>query len=223
VSGADASPSRVDHLVVAARTLDEGAAWCRTTLGVEPLPGGRHALMGTHNRLVPIASERFRRTYLEIIAVDPAAPPPGRARWFGLDTIDLDSGPRLIALVARTADLSGRLAALRAAGIDGDRALEASRDTPAGPLRWRIAVRDDGALACDGAMPVLIEWGERHPADAMPPCGVRLASLVLRGLPTAAAKALALADVGLDAQAGPPIEAHLDTPAGLIGLSSRAA
>jgi hypothetical protein len=65
----------LDHLVVAARTLDEGAAWCADTLGVAPEAGGRHALMGTHNRVLSIAGPGWPRGYLEIIAIDPEAPP----------------------------------------------------------------------------------------------------------------------------------------------------
>jgi hypothetical protein len=38
VSGTHAG--QLDHLVVAARTLDEGVAWCEATLGVTPGPGG---------------------------------------------------------------------------------------------------------------------------------------------------------------------------------------
>ena len=49
----------VDHLVVAAATLDEGVAWCERTLGVTPAPGGKHALFGTHNRLLAIGSAAF--------------------------------------------------------------------------------------------------------------------------------------------------------------------
>ena len=75
----------VDHLVVAAASLDQGVAWCEATLGITPGPGGKHPLMGTHNRLLKIATEPSRDAYLEIIAIDPAAPPPGRVRWFGLD------------------------------------------------------------------------------------------------------------------------------------------
>ena len=125
---------QLDHLVVAARTLDEGVAWCRDTLGVEPGPGGKHALMGTHNRVFSIASPAFPHAYFEIIAIDTDAPPPGRARWFGLDTLDLRAGPRLIHWVARTSALEPTLAALRAAGHDAGRVLEASRDTPQGLL-----------------------------------------------------------------------------------------
>jgi len=154
----------VDHLVVAAATLEEGVRWCEATLGVTPGPGGRHDLMGTHNRLFSVAGEGFANAYFEIIAIDPEAAPPGRARWFGLDRLDLSAGPRLVHWVARTRSLDAQLAALRELGVDGGRALAAHRDTPAGRLNWRIAVRDDGAPPEGGAVPALIEWGERFPA-----------------------------------------------------------
>jgi hypothetical protein len=206
-----------DHLVVAARTLDEGVQWCEATLGITPGPGGKHPLMSTHNRLFSIGSEAFPQSFFEIIAIDPDAPPPGRARWFGLDDVDLSNGPRLIAFVARTDSLDAALAALADTGIDGGRALAASRDTPSGPLRWRIAVRDDGTVLCGGAMPTLIEWGkQRHPAASMPPSGVVLRSLVLRGVPRSAfdIPQLIFADT-----TGPALEAQLDTPRGVITLS----
>jgi hypothetical protein len=51
--------TQVDHVVVAARSLQEGVAWCEQTLGVSPGPGGEHPLFGTHNRLLRIASVNF--------------------------------------------------------------------------------------------------------------------------------------------------------------------
>jgi hypothetical protein len=46
------SQCAIDHLVVAAATLDAGAEYVRATLGVEPEVGGTHERMGTHNRLL---------------------------------------------------------------------------------------------------------------------------------------------------------------------------
>jgi hypothetical protein len=206
-----------DHLVVAARTLGEGVQWCEATLGVTPGPGGKHPLMSTHNRLFSIASDAYPNAFFEIIAIDPDAPPPGRARWFGLDSVDLSSEPRLLTFVARTGALDATLAALRNNGIDGGRALAVSRDTPSGLLRWRIAVRNDGAVLCDGAMPTLLEWGERHPAASMPPSGVVLRSLVLRGV---SRSALDIAQLSFSDTPGPALEAHLDTPRGVVTLST---
>jgi hypothetical protein len=209
--------AQVDHLVVAARTLAEGVQWCEATLGITPGPGGKHLLMSTHNRLFSITSDAFPKAYFEIVAIDPDAPPPGRARWFGLDTLELSSGPRLITFVARTVALDATLAASREAGFDGGRVLAASRETPAGLLRWRIAVRDDGAVLCGGAMPTLIEWGEHHPVSSLPASGVSLRSLVLRGVPKSA---LNIAQVSVDNAPGPALEAQLQTPRGLITLTS---
>jgi Glyoxalase-like domain len=207
-----------DHLVVAARTLEEGEQWCEATLGITPGPGGKHLLMSTHNRLFSVASDAFANAYFEIIAIDAETSPPGRARWFGLDGLDLSSGPRLVTFVARTNALDATLAALRDTGFDAGRALAMSRNTPSGVLRWRIAVRDDGAVLCGGAMPTLIERGkQRHPAASMPPSGVVLRSLVLRGVPRSA---LDMAQTTFDDTPGPALEAQLDTPRGVITLST---
>lgn len=210
----------VDHLVVAAATLDEGARWCQATLGIAPGPGGQHPLMGTHNRLFSVASAAFPRVYFEIIAIDPAAPAPARARWFGLDTLRLDDGPRLVHFVARTAALDAACEALRGAGLETGPAIAASRDTPQGRLAWRIAVRDDGALLAAGALPTLIEWGPRHPTETMPDSGVTLQGLALRGWPAPAAGLLNLLGVEFAAGAGPALTATLATPRGTIELTS---
>lgn len=210
----------VDHLVVAAPTLAEGVRWCEATLGIVPGPGGQHPLMGTHNRLFSIASAAFPRAYFEIIAIDPAAAPPARARWFGLDTLRLDGGPRLLHFVARTASLDAQCDALRAVGLEVGPAIAASRETPQGRLAWRIAVRDDGDLLAAGALPTLIEWGARHPTAAMPDSGIALRAVSLRGLPDQAAKVLKLRGVEVAAGAGPALIATLDTPRGTIHLTS---
>jgi hypothetical protein len=190
----------LDHLIVAAPSVEAGVRWCEATLGVTPGPGGAHPLMGTHNRLFSISSERFADVFFEVIAIDPVAPAPGR--------------PRLIHWVARCDDIDGEISSLRAAGLEAGRAIVATR----GDLRWRIAVRDDGRLLAQGACPTLIEWGAaRHPAASMAASGVRLEALALRGLPPA----LALPH-GVDrlSDAGPALEATLTTPLGVITLSS---
>jgi len=164
----------LDHLVVGAATLEEGVAWCERVLGVTPGPGGKHALMGTHNRLLNISSPSHPRAYLEVIAIDPEAPPPVRARWFDLDQPALRerlaAGPGLIHWVSRVPNLDAALANWRGEGVDAGEAVEASR----GNLRWRIALREDGRRLRREALPVLIEWGEVHPTDAMPESGVQL-------------------------------------------------
>jgi hypothetical protein len=219
--------SRIDHLVVAAATMAEGVAWCREALGVEPGPGGEHPLMGTHNRLLRIASPRHPRAYLEIIAVNPAAPNPGRVRWFDLDRQPmrqaLAKGPRLVHFVASTNDGAGAVAALSGLGIERGPLIAAERSTPAGTLRWKISVRPDGQRLFDGALPTLIEWGDTHPCDSMPDCGIVLQTL-RTSHPHAAQLRAAFAAIGLadvDVLAGPPsLVATLAMPKGELVLES---
>ena len=131
--------NRLDHLVVAAASLEQGVAWCEATLGVTPGPGGVHATMGTHNRLLRIATEAFPDAYLEIIAIDPAAPPPGRPRWFGLDEPALRERvaqhPRLVTAVVRTPLVEMHRWGLMNVGLHPGEPIAFERASPAGP-RW---------------------------------------------------------------------------------------
>jgi hypothetical protein len=206
-------------------------AWCEATLGIVPGPGGRHALMGTHNHIFAIGSRAFPRVYFEIIAIDPEAPwgpttpKQRRTRWFDLDDAvlqaELAHGPRLVHWVARTAALDAAVAALTGQGVDSGRVLEAWRAAPAGELRWRFAVRDDGSRLFGGALPMLIEWGVAHPTDVLPASGVTLAALTL-GCADAIGLRHALGALGLAATVtdGPALRATLDTPRGRVTVSS---
>ena len=215
--------AQVDHLVVAAASLEQGAAWCEQLLGVSPIAGGRHASMGTHNRLLAIGSAAFPMAYLEIIAHDPGAPPPTRPRWFGLDDAALlarlRERPRLLHIVARSTRLDATLAALREQGLDAGQAVAAERASPQGLYRWRIAGRADGQLLCGGALPTLIEWQGMHPSEHLPPSGVALHSLHLSGLADPVVAALGLHGVRCTAQ-GVALRATFDTPRGRAQLSS---
>ncbi|MBA2965436.1 MULTISPECIES: VOC family protein [Ramlibacter] len=223
-------PARLDHLVIAADTLAQGAAWCERTLGVVPGPGGQHPLMGTHNQLLRIATVNYPRAYCEVIAVDPQARPPGRRRWFDLDDAALrqdlrQRGPRLVHWVAQVPDVQAAVAALARLGIDRGTPTAASRMTPRGLLEWRITVRDDGARLFDGCLPTLIEWGDTHPASALPDSGVTLHGLAVRH-PQAAELREALDAIGLDqvgVEGGPAsVCATLHGPRGPVRLQSGA-
>lgn len=164
----------LDHLVVASRTLEEGAAWLEARLGVAPVAGGKHAAMGTHNRLLSLGPD----AYLEIIAIDSDAPPPSRPRWFSLDEPAmrgrLARAPGLAHWVVRTDDLGAIRAAL------GDCVGEVL-DLERGDYRWRIGVPADGSLPEGGAFPTFIQWlGDRHPVAALPDAGCRLEWLAIR-------------------------------------------
>ena len=219
----------LDHLVVAARTLDEGAAWCEATLGVMPEAGGRHAWMGTHNRLLSLSSACLPKCYLEIVAIDPQAPAPWRKRWFDLDTPEvreaIATSPRLVHWVARTHAIDADAKAFRDAGYDVGQPIVAERATPRGMLRWRITVRDDGGRPAGGAVPLLIEWGDEHPCDALPASGVELEQVEVDGVPAAFASRIGIAtatdaSAAVFAIAGPTLP-RVDSPALAATFSSR--
>lgn len=223
--------TQIDHLVVAAASLEEGVAWCETALGVTPGPGGEHALFGTHNRLLKLHSDTVPPAYLEIIAINPQAQPTRAAdlrRWFDLDDPALrlrlnEHGPQLVHWVARVPAIDTSVAALQALGIDRGPVLTASRPTPHGLLQWRISVRDDGQRLFDGALPTLIEWGENHPALTMPDSGLTLTAFEVSH-PRAHELRQALLAVGLEgipvSDEPPTLVAQLQTPKGRVMLAS---
>ena len=155
---------QLDHLAVSATTLEDGVAWVEDALGVALAPGGKHAHMSTHNRLLSLGD-----IYLEVIAVDPAAPAPAWPRWFDLDSFK--GPPRQTNWIAACDDLDAELA-LSPAGAGKPIDLER------GDLRWRMAVPADGRLPFDGCFPALISWqGRLHPTVLLPDMGVRLMRL----------------------------------------------
>ena len=215
----------LDHLVVAAATLEQGVAWCEATLGITPGPGGQHALMGTHNRLCRIDGPGFANVYLEIIAIDAQAAAPGRTRWFGLDDPALQASiataPRLVHLVARSAMLDMHRWGLITVGHQPGNPVKAGRDTPQGRLEWQILLRDDGALLCGGALPTLIQWQGPHPTQAMPASAAALQALSLHGVPPRAREVLRLRGV-THRESGPALRAVFNTPRGEVVLESAA-
>jgi hypothetical protein len=167
-----APQARLDHLTVAALTLEQGVAHVERALGVVVPAGGAHPLMGTHNCLMQLGEAVF----LEIIAPDPAASAQ-RPRWFALDDSGMQTrlqrSPQLISWVVRVPDLSETLG-----DVDGSSG-EAVRVTR-GSLAWRISVPADGSMPFDGAFPTLIEWPPGpHPASRMADLNCRLEHLAI--------------------------------------------
>jgi Glyoxalase-like domain len=223
--------TQLDHLVVAARTLQEGVEWCEATLGITPGAGGEHPLFGTHNRLFRIATVNYPRAYFEIIAINNAANysiNTGARRWFDLDSEALQetlkTSPRLVHFVANTSDVGNACAALQTLGIDRGPAVQASRMTDAGLLQWQITVRSDGQRLFNGGLPTLIEWGDVHPASSMPGSGIALQSLHMVSPQAAelqaAHQAIDLQGVSVT-QGAPNLIATLQTPKGIVTLESK--
>lgn len=202
---------RLDHLAVVAGRLEDGVAAVESLLGVKMAGGGKHPLMGTHNRLLGLGD-----LYLEVIAVDPDAPAPARARWFDMDRFT--GPPRLTNWVAACDDLAAELA-LGPVGAGTAMALQR------GDYRWQMAVPDDGRLPFDGGFPALIQWeGAAHPSHALPETGLRLARLEITHPGAAELRAALhgrLTDHRITVKEGPAValRATIDTPEGPVILT----
>ena len=207
----------LDHIVVAAQTLDAGVRFIREKLGVGIPPGGRHDIMGTHNHVMRLGHGSF----LEVIAIDPEAGSPDRPRWYGLDDpamkARLRDGPSLITWVVRTTDI---VAAVDAAAIPLGTIMRVTR----GALSWRLTVPNDGHMPGGGTIPHVIEWDNGlRPWEEMADLGCSLASLTLADpdgdwlndvLRSLGAEALPFVKV---LEGGPPrLSAKIVTPSGRV-------
>jgi len=187
----------IDHLVVTASDLESGVRYVEGALGISLQPGGKHVKMGTHNALLKLSET----TYLEVIAPDPGARPPGQPRWFELDRA---GPPRLATWVARTTvfpDLFGPVE-------------EMSR----GDLEWLITIPPDGRLTLGGVAPPLIQWKSgRHPASRLPDAGCSLLELqLLHPEPDRVLRVLKSigAEMSVERADRPQVRARLETKGG---------
>jgi hypothetical protein len=177
----NASTLRLDHLVVSARTLEEGVQYVGESLGIAPAGGGAHPLMRTHNRLFGL----WGGAYLEVIAVDPTAisTANARARLFALDDAAvharLEQGPYLSHWVARV-DPPKNLARWRE---QYPQRIPELVPMTRGDFSWQLTVPADGAFpawqgAGDGVVPSLIQWDTaHHPSQVLADTGITLAAL----------------------------------------------
>jgi hypothetical protein len=212
--------TELDHITVAAHTLEQGVAYVRASLGIEVPYGGTHPRMGTHNHLLRLGETLF----LEVIAVDPAAPAPPRPRWFQLDDpalqAELAASPRLLTWVVRTPRIAETFLASR-------RPLGAIEPMERGDLRWLISFPNDGMLVDGGMVPSLIRWPDGpHPASRMQDRGASLERLEAAH-PDPASYRRDLASIGADGLieirgvvpgSRPHLVAHIRTTDGVLVL-----
>ena len=166
-------PNRIDHFAIGAQSLAHGVAALRDQLGVEVPRGGKHAAMSTHNCVMQAGNESF----LEILAIDPEAADPGRARWFSMDEeatkARLAERPRALCWVVNTPNLD---ALIEASPIDLGEVVLFTR----GDRSWRLTVPADGHLPEGGLVPAFIEWSPGpHPSAGMQDLGVVLQRVIL--------------------------------------------
>lgn len=213
---------RIDHIVVGAATLEQGQEWLEERLGVPSQPGGEHASMGTHNLLWSLGPQ----TYLELLAVDPAAAPPSHPRWFGLDEPALQErlkvSPRLLGWALATDDID-RDAALSPLGLG--RIESFSR----GEHRWRLTLPEasGASLGHRALLPALVQWEGASPASRLSPSGLSLSRLILSTPEPAAIEAelkalgaLDLVEIRRTAIGEPSLMAELNTPERAYSLLS---
>ena len=95
---------KLDHIVFAASTLEEGTSFIENKLQVKLSGIGYHKDMGTHNRVVKINQS----VYLEVISIDPNSVTTRSERWFNLDCPKLQSKlrklPQVIGYVVENDD-----------------------------------------------------------------------------------------------------------------------
>ena len=163
----------LDHIVIAASTLQQGVEYIRETLAVSIPKGGFHQTMGTHNHLMQLGNQ----AYLEVIAIDPDASAPDYPRWFALDQALMREAllekPRLITWVMNCPDISGLC---QSVDFEIGTPTALTRDD----LSWEIALPHDGRLLAGGLLPYCIQWhSSPHPSNHMSNLGCTLKSLEL--------------------------------------------
>ena len=205
---------QLDHLTVVAPDLAEGVAHVRRCLDLDVPFGQRHLYMGTHNHLLQLGDG----IYLEIVALDPAAPPQPRRRWFGLDDprqvrADWDAGRRLRGWVARTDCID---TVLTGRGDMFGQKVALPHDAPA----FDFAIPDGGSLPLDGLLPSIIDrWGRPRSMATIAHLGARLAAFTLEHPDPASIRTLYrdLAIAGAPTVISgvrPRYSAQIETPAG---------
>ncbi|GGE49349.1 VOC family protein [Actibacterium pelagium] len=200
----------LDHIVISTRDLDAGAAHVEDLLGVPLAPGGEHPDMGTYNRLLSLGPD----CYLEVIAINPDAPDPGRPRWYALDRFQGDT--RLTNWVVNWPT-----------GMDLPHRPEGTGPMlpiQRGDLRWRMTIPEDGELPFDNTAPAILIWDSpQTPAQLLPDQGCALISLNIEH-PDAVELAnyyerdLMGQGVEFIEAAKPKLSALIETPNGMVRL-----
>lgn len=163
----------LDHFTMGASTLEEGARYLQSKIGIDMPPGSKHDMMSTHNRVLKTGNNHF----FELIAIDPDAPQLAYPRWFALDDAaqraKISARPRPLTWIVRTSDV--RATAARSL-VD----LGPIKHFVRGERYWDLTVRPDGSLPGGGLIPSFIQWSEGpHPSQNMKDLGPRLEKIRL--------------------------------------------
>ncbi|MDE0024534.1 MAG: VOC family protein, partial [Spirochaetaceae bacterium] len=189
-------------------------------------PGGSHEGRGSHNALLSLGGD----AYLEIIAPDPAQPPPRQPRPFGLDSL---AEPRLVTFAVHADRTGGAEPAGPGVRLERWRAHAAAQGYDPGPVAAGSRRRTDGSLLlwhlCQhqelpfgGAVPFLIDWDAVDSPAASAPAGCRLLNLEVQSPePEAVGPALRALGVPVAVRAAdrPGLRAMVATARGTVQLT----
>ena len=152
---------KLDHIVLAANTLEEGTSYIENKLRIKLSNIGYHKDMGTHNRVVKIS----KSVYLEVISIDPNCEQIKSKRWFNLDSSKLQSqlrkSPRVIGYVIE--NTTNKILKYY------EPFFKASR----GEYKWKFAMPcNNSNISADqsyqnGIIPSLINWESEKPINKM--------------------------------------------------------
>ena len=112
--------------MVGVRALESGKRWFEERSGVQPVDGGPHPGLGTHNALFAVQSADHPRCYVEILAPDPKQTVSSPVAQ-GLSEMD---EPALFHWALRTKNLGMLAEQLRADGVAAGQPFDASRQRP---------------------------------------------------------------------------------------------
>lgn len=208
--------NRIDHFTLGTADLVAGQTALADTLGVTLPIGSKHDAMSTHNCVCQAGNESF----LELIAIDPEAPDPGRVRWFTLDDPTtrqrITDRPRALCWVVNTPNLD---AVVAASPVDLGEIVHFQR----GDRTWRLTVPQDGSLPEGGLLPAFIEWSPGpHPSTGQQDLRVRLRSITLThpdpAWLTSVLQALGVDHLAAVSEGDRHLAFEVDTPAGVVTL-----
>lgn len=135
----------IDHVIFCVRDLDQASDWFLKRHGLGSVAGGRHAGLGTANRIIPLGDN-----YIELLTVvDRRA---ARANPFGMwASVSIEEKAMLpVGLCMRTGDIASVAKRLQLNPVP------MSRTTPDGvELRWQSAGLE---LTLTRGHPFFIEW-----------------------------------------------------------------
>jgi hypothetical protein len=150
---------RFDHVILLVEDLDASAERILDATGLGSVPGGRHAGLGTGNRIIPLGPD-----YIELMAIvdaDEAAGSP-LGRWVK-ERLTAREGPAAFCLGTGDIEAVGRRLRLRPEPME--------RIVPDGSsLGWRLAGLE--ATMAHPCKPFFIQWDvapDRHPGRMVAP------------------------------------------------------